>query len=214
VAAEQLARVAQQHLEQVPFGRGEPDVLGLARSWKDAARRIASRNGSLTDDPFGRQVDHQRAEPDPGQVLGGTGPPDRRPHPGQQFFDAERLGDVVIGAGVERFHLVHTVGPAGQHDDRSLGPAAQPLDHLHSAQVGQAQVQDHQVGRIAAGYLEGLGSGRCDVHLVIAHPQVDPQRPQYLRLVVDDKHPGHWLSTASPAGASAAWRSRRPGSYS
>jgi hypothetical protein len=159
----------------VPLGRGEPDIF------------------PLPDDALGGQVDNQVAERDPGQVLGGSRAPDRRPHPGQQFLHAERLRDIVIGAGVERFHLVHAVGPAGQHDDRGLGPAAQALDHLHPVQVGQAEIEDHQVGRVAAGHLECLGSGRRDMHVVVPHPQVDPQGPQDLRFIVDDQHSCHWL---------------------
>jgi hypothetical protein len=172
---------------------------------------VADRHRRLSDDPLGGQVDDQVAELDPGEVLGGTGPPDRGPHPGQEFFDAERLGDVVIGAGVERFYLVHTVGASGQHDDRRLGPAAQALDHLYPVQVGQAEVEDHQVGRIPAGHLERLRAGRGDVHVVVAHPQVDPQRPQDLRFVVDDEHPGHGVS---PVADSLTARSRWPGSGS
>src|SRR5258707_15730380 len=33
--------------------------------------------------------------------------------------------------------------------------------------------------------LQGLGAGRGDIHVVLAHPQVDPERAQYLGLVVD-----------------------------
>jgi hypothetical protein len=173
----------------MPLGRGQPDVLHRSPARRVPAGRIrARRHRCLPDDPLGGQVDDQIAEPDPGEVLGGPGAPDRGPHPGQQFLDPERLGHVVIGAGVERLHLVHAVGPAGQHDDRGLGPAAQPLDHLHPVQVGQAEIEDHQVGRIPPGHLQRLDPGRRDVHLVVAHPQVDPQRPQYLRLVVDDQH--------------------------
>ena len=198
VAAEQLARVPQQHLEQVPFGRGEPDVILLGRG---AGSRLAVRGACLAGsgmvaaarrhrrlpgDALGGQVDDQVAELDLGQVLHGPGAPDRRTHAGEQFFYPERFGDVVIGARVERLHLVHAVGASGQHDDRRLRPAAQALDHLHPIQVGQAKIEDHQVGRIPAGHFERLGSGRRDVHVVVAHPEVDPQRPQDLRLVIDD----------------------------
>src|SRR5258707_9306169 len=33
--------------------------------------------------------------------------------------------------------------------------------------------------------LQGLGAGRGDIQVVLAHPQVDPERAQYLGLVVD-----------------------------
>ena len=164
----------------------------------------------LPGDPLGGQVHDQAAEPDPGLVLGRPGAPDRGPHAGEQLLHSERLGDVVVRSRVERLDLVGAVGSPGQHDDGRLGPAAQALDHLHAFQVGQAEVEDHQVGRVPGGHLERLGPGGRHVHLVLAHPQVDAQRAQDLRLVVDDQHPGH--GAVPPAVSSAASRSRWPGS--
>jgi cellulose synthase/poly-beta-1,6-N-acetylglucosamine synthase-like glycosyltransferase/peptidoglycan/xylan/chitin deacetylase (PgdA/CDA1 family) len=215
VAAEQLTGVAQQHLEQVPFGRGEPDVLRLRgrahrahRACGARARRAApGRHRRLPRDPLGGQVDDQVAEPDPRQVLGRSSAPDRGAHPGQQFLHAERLGDVVVGPRVERLDLVGAVGSPGQHDDGRLGPAAQALDDLHAVQVGQAQVEDDQVRRVPAGHGERLGPGRRDVHLVLPHPQVDAQRPEDLRLVVDDKY-----SLPRSLASGGAFRHRLPSS--
>jgi hypothetical protein len=183
----------------VPLGGSEPDVLRDGRS--RSAR--PGRHRGLPGDALGGQVDGQLAEPDPGLVPGGPGPPDGGTHAGQQFLHAERLGDVVVRTRVERLDLVGAVGPPGQHDDRCLRPAAQPGDHLDAVQVRQAQVEDHQVRRVLGGHLERLRPGGRDVHVVVAHPEVDPQRPQDLRFVVDDEHPGH---------GPAASRSRRPGS--
>jgi hypothetical protein len=204
VAAEQLTGVAKQHLEQVPLGGGEPDVVRLS-----GPRRAAPvRHRGLPGDPLGGQVHDQAAKPDPGLVIGCPGTPDRGPHAGEKFLHPERLGDVVVRAGVERLDLVGAVGSPGQHDDGRLGPAAQALDHLHAFQIGQAEVEDHQVRRMPGGDLERFGPGGRHVHPVFAHPQVDAQRTEDLRLVVDDQHPGH-----GPA-SSAASRSRWPGSYS
>src|SRR5260370_37369926 len=50
--AEQLARVAEQHLEQVPLGGGQPDV-GPGRAVGVAA------------DPLGGEVDDQISQPEP-----------------------------------------------------------------------------------------------------------------------------------------------------
>jgi hypothetical protein len=146
----------------VPFGRGEPDVVGR---WA-----APGRHRGLPGDPLGGQVHDQVTEPDPGLVLGRPGAPDRGPHPREQLLHPERLGDVVVRPRVERLDLVGAVGSPGQHDDGRLGPAAQPLDHLDAVQVGQAEVEDHQVGRVPGGYLERLGPGGGHVHLVLAHP--------------------------------------------
>jgi hypothetical protein len=112
--------------------------------------------GVVPDHPLGGQVHHQVAKPDLRLAGVRAGPADRGPHPGQQLFHAERLGHVVIGTRVQGHDLVGAVGPPGQHDDRRLGPAAQPLDDLHAIQVRQAKVEDHQVGRVLGGGLQRL----------------------------------------------------------
>jgi len=43
---------------------------------------------------------------------------------GEQFADAERLGQVVVGAEVERRHLVGLLAARGEHEDRPRIPAA------------------------------------------------------------------------------------------
>src|SRR5229473_2856763 len=39
--------------------------------------------------------------------------------------------------------------------------------------------------------LQGLGAGRGRIHVVLAHPEVDPERTEDLGLVVDDEDSGH-----------------------
>src|SRR6059058_4729628 len=77
---------------------------------------------------------------------------------------------------------------------------------VHVAATGAEALE--VAGRVPPGHLQCLGSGGRDVYLVVAHPQVDPQRPQDLRLVVDDQDPRH------PGPPSTSSRSRWPGSGS
>ena len=72
--------------------------------------------------------------------------PERHAQPGEQLADAERLGNVVVGPGVERRDLVRLLAARREHDDRDRRPGAQPLDHLEPVEVGQAEVQDDHVG--------------------------------------------------------------------
>jgi hypothetical protein len=44
------------------------------------------------------------------------------PHAGEELFDVEGLGDVVVGAGVEGDDLVAAAGSAEEHDDGHVGP--------------------------------------------------------------------------------------------
>ncbi len=77
----------------MPLGRGEVNLAAVA-----VARDL------------GGEVDLDVAEPRRPAHLGGGGAPGRRPQPGEQLVDAERLGHVVIGAEVERGHLVGAAG--------------------------------------------------------------------------------------------------------
>ena len=73
----------------------------------------------------------------------------RHAHARQQLAHAEGLGHVVVGAGVERGDLVALLAARGEHDDRHLAPLPQPADHLQAVHIGQAQVQNDDVGLAA-----------------------------------------------------------------
>ena len=70
----------------------------------------------------------------------------RHPDPGQQLGHAERLGQVVVGPGIESVHLVVLAAPGGQDDDRHLRPLAHPGDDLHAVHVGKTEIEDDEIG--------------------------------------------------------------------
>ena len=74
----------------------------------------------------------------------------QRAHAGQQLADPERLGQVVVGAGVERADLVLLLADRRDQQDRRAQPVAQLPADVGAVGVGQHQVEDHQVGRRAA----------------------------------------------------------------
>ena len=92
------------------------------------------------------RVDAQVAE-HPGGLLGvdaghaGAGPTQHGLHPGNQLTDAERLGDIVVGADGEADEPVHLVGAGGDDDDVAVAEGADLAAHLHPVHAGQAQVQ-------------------------------------------------------------------------
>ena len=98
--------------------------------------------------------------------------------PGQQLVHAERLGDVVVGAGVERVDLVGlSVRPESTRIGH-VGPAAQPGDDLDAVDVGQAEVEDHErrAGAAAASRSASRAVGR-GAHVVAPGAQVDAAAP-------------------------------------
>src|SRR5664280_522542 len=173
----ELAGVAQQHLEQPPLCRGEPDVgLGVA---------------VVPGHPGCGQVDADVAEVDTGRLLSPVSARRDTAQPGQQLVDAERLGHVVVGPGVQRLHLVLAAAAPGQHDDRHAGPAAQLADDREAIHVRQPEVEDDDVRRLRGRGGERLGAGAGSGHRVLAGVQVHSQRPQDLRFVVDDQYAAH-----------------------
>ena len=83
---------------------------------------------------------------DDGLLVGRRRPAQRRPQPGQQLVHAERLGHVVVGAGVERGDLVRLAVAGGEHDDRHLRPAPQPADDLEPSMPGSPRSRITSVG--------------------------------------------------------------------
>jgi hypothetical protein len=156
---------------------------------------VAGRRG----DPLGGQVDGEGVGAHHRLLGGGDGPAQRGAYPGQQLVHAERLGDVVVGAGVEGVHLGLLGVPGRQHDDRGRRPAAQALDHGHAVHVGQPEIEDHQVGRGTTGRGQPRRTVGGDGHLVPSGGEGDAQGPQQLPVVVDDQDAGHVSDCPSSA---------------
>ena len=72
-----------------------------------------------------------------------------------QFAEAERLGDVVVGAQLETEHAIELLGASGEHDDGCLGAGSQVAAHVAAVHVGQAEVEQHHVVLVGG---EGAGT--------------------------------------------------------
>ena len=108
----------------------------------------------------------------------------------QQHGEAERLGDVVVGAGFQAENGVAVGVVAGQHDDRRLEAVlAQDAHRLAAVHVGQPDVHDHQVDLAAFGRLHRLGAAvdRGRLELLVQSELFD-QRVAQLGVVVDDQN--------------------------
>ena len=69
-----------------------------------------------------------------------------RAHARQQLGEPERLGDVVVGAGVEPADGVHLAVLRGQeHDRHRRALLAHALAHLEPVDAGQPDVEHQQV---------------------------------------------------------------------
>ena len=66
--------------------------------------------------------------------------------PGEQLDTAERLGQVIVGSGVETPHLVTLGSERSQHEDGHVAHVAYPLEHLPAVEVRKTHVKDHDIG--------------------------------------------------------------------
>ena len=87
----------------------------------------------------------------------GRGSAQQRPHPRQQFLEGERLGQVVVGAGVQPGDpLGHRVSGGEHKDGQVVAGAAEVTAHLEPVQPWHHHVEHQGVGPVAGDQLEGF----------------------------------------------------------
>jgi hypothetical protein len=120
-----------------------------------------------------------------------VGAPEQGLDPAHQLAQAERLGEVVVGAEFEADHLVDLVVARGQDEDRHLGARrAEPAEDLEAVHARQADVEHDEVGRLVDREVEALLAGPRDRDLVALLLQgvLDAARDRVL--VLDDQDGG------------------------
>ena len=81
-------------------------------------------------------------------VAGGAA--QQRADPRQHFLEVKRLGDVIVGAGVEALHLVAPAVARGEDQHRHRAPVAAPrLQHRDAVHLRQADIEHHGVVGLA-----------------------------------------------------------------
>ena len=113
-----------------------------------------------------------------------------RPHPQRQFTRAERLGQIVVGAGLQTVHTVFHAATRSQHQDRRVDPlAADAPAKIEAVPAGQHDVEDDDVRSPAPEAADRGGTVDGDEHLVALGPQPDGDGLRDGRVVVDHEHP-------------------------
>src|SRR3954470_5743675 len=93
----------------------------------------------------------------PCRRIGSACPPARgkRAQPRQEFLDGEGFGQIVVGAGVDAFHLLALAAARGQHQDRDAPPGLAPgAQHGEAVEARQTEIEDH--GIVGLGLAEEL----------------------------------------------------------
>ena len=112
----------------------------------------------------------------------------QRAQAGEQLLALEGLDEVVVGAGVEpRDAGVHGVA-RGQHEDRDVAVRAQRAGDVDAVELGQPEVEDHEIGGEGVGVGERRLAVRARAHLVALHAQRALEHLRDLLVVLDDEH--------------------------
>src|SRR5947209_7479512 len=109
------------------------------------------------------------------------------PPPRQQLVGAERLGDVVVGAGVERANLLALVAHGGEDQDRQPAPSPDLIAYLDALPIREHQVQHQRVGWSGCEQCQRLALALRCLDRVAGIAQDDLEPAHDLGLVVDDE---------------------------
>jgi hypothetical protein len=86
-----------------------------------------------------------------------TGAADQRTQSSQQFFHVERLGQVVVGTGVDAGHLLVPAVARGEDQHRHRAAGGPPLaQHGDAVELRQAEVEHHGVVGFAVAQVVGV----------------------------------------------------------
>ena len=110
------------------------------------------------------------------------------PNPQHQLAGTERLDDVVIRAQLEPKHPVHLRPSGGNHDHRDPfrdRVAAKPLADLEPVQIGQHEVEKHQIRPLRPRDLQSLAGCAGTHRFHPGSPQLLHQHLQDIGLVID-----------------------------
>jgi len=79
-------------------------------------------------------------------LVGRLGRPAQdNPQPGHQLTHPKWLGQVIIRPGIQGSHLFRLLLAHREDNNGILGPLAQLAGHFEAIDVGQAQIENHQV---------------------------------------------------------------------
>src|SRR5665213_1596700 len=196
-ARHHLVCVAHQELQQLELAGGALDFLAGAH------HRAAE------------QVHLQIRHPQPclGHILFGGAAPKQRFDPGQQLREGERLGEIIIAAGLEAQHAIID-GPKRAQDQYRGSHAlfAQRPHHAQTIQMRQHAIGDQEVKGLFLRLFEPFAPIDRQGHGVTALLQPFEEKLGGLQVIFDQqqihvgvtRRPSSWRTMRSPIMASTS----------
>ena len=127
------------------------------------SRGVSASSSPRDRDDAPRRVEEDRpVAQDAARVAGRlAGPPQERRDPRPHLADPERLGHVVVRAGLEGGDLVRLLAARGEDEDRGRGLAPDVADDGQAVAVREAEVEQDEVGPVGIpGAQPGTGVSR------------------------------------------------------
>ena len=132
----------------------------------------------------------------------------------QHLFEMERLGDIVVGAGVEALHLVAPAVARGENQHRHGAAGAAPgLQHRDAIHFGQADIEDHRVIGLGLAEIVALLAVEGAVDHIAGVGQRRGELPVEVGIVLDhEETQGNFLPVSARRRACRFRRRRSDGS--
>ena len=112
----------------------------------------------------------------------------QRAHARQHFFEMKRLGDIVVGAGIEALHLVAPAVARGEDEHRHGAAGAPPgFQHRNAVHLRQADVEDDGVVGLALAEIMALLAVEGAVDDIAGVGQRRRELPVEVGIVLDDE---------------------------
>ena len=103
-----------------------------------------------------------------------------------EFRHVERLDDVVVGSGTQAVDALMLLVACRENDDRQgAAGLAQLTQHARTVHVGQAHVQQHQVGGLAASTRQCGSAGACFPNVIAPMRQLPAEQRGDMKVVFD-----------------------------
>ena len=115
----------------------------------------------------------------------------RHTDPCEQLLNGKRLGQVIVGAGIESCHLVHHGIACGDHNHRHIFVLADAPQHLHTVELRQQYIEQNQIVVALQRQVHGGAAVGGVLHLVALVLQLECHKAGDFLLVLYDQDSCH-----------------------
>lgn len=111
--------------------------------------------------------------------------------PCEQLLNRKRLGQVIVGAGIEPCHLVHHGIARGDHNHRHILVLADTPQDLHAVELRQQHIEQNQIVVALQRQVHGGAAIGGVLHLVALVLQFERHKAGDFLLVLYNQDPCH-----------------------